>query len=399
MKKNRIRLILISAMTVCLLLLLGMQGKYVQVRAAEPSKEEPDLERDMFVTVSPTEGAQEILDALSPENGTLVYDLYKIADVTAYQGGLFFKPVEKYQELQSDAEKENWNEVAQKALAMTVGKEGSFVNEPENATYTGCALNSKKQVEPGVYLLVTRADKKDKTVVTQITTAGADIYNGTDMTDGLATLTLLDINTFRVMPQLICVPYADNDRNKDTEEPKNEWQYEQHIVLKMEEDPATGSIEIEKTLVDYYGNAENATFVFQVDTFYPTENDLYQSEVYSIQFTQAGTKKIRIDGLPLGATIKIMEIYSGANYTASITAPDAVHVVVSADSVPVARFTNTYNGKMAGGGGVTNYFKYQIADGVGEWSWEQKSDNTTTTNGLGNKILDLIKRLTGRESE
>lgn len=399
MKKNRVRLILILAVAVCICAFGVMQGKYVLVRAAESSEEEPDLERDMFVTVSPTQGAQTILDTLSPEDGTLVYDLYKIADVTAYQGELFFEPTEKYQELQSDAKKENWNEVAQKALAMTVGKEGSFVNEPENATYTGCALNTRRQVEPGVYLLVTRANQKDKTVVTQITTAGADIYDGTDMTDGLATMTLLDINTFRVMPQLICVPYNNTDRNQNAEVQKREWQYEQHIVLKMEEDPATGSIEIEKTLVDYYGNAENATFVFQVDTFYPTENDLYQSEVYSIQFTQAGTKKIRIDGLPLGATIKIMEIYSGANYTASITAPDAVHVVVSADSVPVARFTNTYNGKMAGGGGVTNYFKYQIADGTGEWSWEQKTDNTTTANGLENKILDLIKRLTGRESE
>lgn len=393
MKRNRIRLILMLAIAICFHLICIMPNGLEQVKAADSKKEILDIERDMFITVSPTEGAQKCLDSLAPEDGTIVYDLYKVADAIEKNGDLSFELVEKYQPLKDDFENNDWTKAAQQALVLTVGEEGSLVNEPEQAEYTGCSLNTKKQVKAGVYLLLARGSKENSTIVTNVVTAGADIYKGTNMTDGLVTMSLLGINTFRIMPQLICVPGREVSEDTTSQVKMGEWLYDQKIVLKMEEDPATGSIEIEKTLVDYYGNAENATFVFQVDTFYPTPDKLYQSEVYSIQFNKAGTKKIRIDGLPLGATIKIMEIYSGVNYTASIAAPDSINVVVAADSVPVARFTNTYNGKKAGGGGVTNYFKYNVTDGVGEWSWEQKSDNTTTKNGLTNKLLDQILSL------
>lgn len=371
-----------------------MSEQILQVKAAGTAIETIDMGKDMTITVHANDGAKHYLDELTHGEGTIVYDLYKLADLQERQGNLSYQFKEKFQFLKKDFDGNAWDTVAQEAMIKTIGGEGTLVNEPANADYTGCVLGNKQQVDPGLYLLIARGTKEDSTIVTKVSTAASDFKAGSALTDGLATMTLLGINTFTVMPHLVCVPNKIAEDNVPASlNGSGKWVYDQDITLKMDADPATGSIEIEKTLVDFYGNAENATFVFQVDTFYPTEDKLFKSDVYAIQFTKAGTKKIRIDGLPLGAEIKIMEIYSGVNYTASIAAPDSLNVVVAADEVPVARFTNTYNGKKAGGGGVTNYFKYNVTDGAGEWSWEQKEDNTTTSNGIANKLLSQIKSL------
>ena len=165
------------------------------------------------------------------------------------------------------------------------------------------------------------------------------------------------------------------------------------VMLKMQADPATGSIQINKKLVNYYANAENATFVFQVDTYFPDQNTLFSSEVYSTTFTAAGTKSIRVDGLPIGSFVKIYEIYTGANYTASIESNKSLNVVVREDEVAEVDFTNTYNEKTSGGGGITNHFEYDVTDGSGNWIWFNNLDNTETLNGLSSKFLSLINKL------
>ncbi|MBQ1994073.1 MAG: hypothetical protein II243_06380, partial [Lachnospiraceae bacterium] len=170
------------------------------------------------------------------------------------------------------------------------------------------------------------------------------------------------------------------------------WLYDVNVVLKMQAEPATGSIMIDKKLVDYFGNAENATFVFRVDTYYPDENTLYSSEVYSTTFNAAGTKSIKIDGLPIGSTVKVYEIYSGINYNSSIASDQSLNVVVKEDETERVEFTNKYNRRTTGGGGITNHFEYDVTDGLGNWIWFNKTDNTETLNGLSGKFLSFMNK-------
>lgn len=390
-------MLLISVMTICIFFGYLFSDDFEQVTAADSKNRLLDLDHEMSITVC----TNSILPAEFPvmndnDSGELVYDLYRIAEAKDDNGELSFQFLTKYQDLCGAFEQNDWKAVAEKALIQTIGEEGSIVNAPDFADYTGIALNKEQTVTSGLYLLIARGSKKDTTVVTKVTSANSDMRDCVQ-TNGLATTTLIGIETYTVLPHLISVPGREVLEQTADKTVVGDWLYNQQIFLKMEEESATGSIEIEKTLLNYYENAENATFVFQVDTYFPTSDKLFQSEVYSIQFEQAGTKKIRLDGLPLGATVKIMEIYSGENYVADIVAPDSVNVIVSADSIPVAKFTNKHNGKITGGGGVTNHFTYHVTDGVGEWSWEKEIDNTTTVNGLTNKLVYMLKSIIRKE--
>ena len=275
-----------------------------------------------------------------------------------------------------------------------LGQEGSFVNEPQGADYTGVSFTSKQSVDKGLYLVIVRGSLTNSTVVKSMTVSNSDITDTAKISEGLATYTLLGTSTFTSFPVIVSVPAKVSDTGemlKSTLE-DGKWLYDVNVVLKMQAEPATGSIMIDKKLVDYFGNAENATFVFRVDTYYPDENTLYSSEVYSTTFNAAGTKSIKIDGLPIGSTVKVYEIYSGINYTSSISSDQSLNVVVKEDEIERVEFTNKYNRRTTGGGGITNHFEYDVTDGLGNWIWFNKTDNTETLNGLSGKFLSFMNK-------
>lgn len=354
-----------------------------------------DWQRKKTITVHSSEQTKEYLDELQKLQqpcGTLVYDLYKLADVTKDGYGFQYDWKEKFQSLegiyQDDTERnQKWSELAQEALKKAINVD-TFVNEPEDAAYKGLELEQPHEIEQGMYLLVVRGSTDNKTVVQSKPIYSAD--SGNPVIEGyqLSTFTGLDLYTFSVQPIVICVPTRINSMGEIAPDTASDgdWIYDQEIALKMEEDPATGSILIDKELIGYNKDMENATFVFQVDTYYPTETELYRSEVYSMTFDRAGSKTLQVDGLPLNAYIRITEVYSGVNFEASIKAPDCINVVVGSEPSTV-KFANTYNGNTAGGGGVTNHFTF---DGKDDWSWEQKSDNTVTVNGILDPLTSVV---------
>lgn len=369
-----------------------------------------DWKQEATLTVYSSEGAKEYLNELKKtedRTGILVYDLYKIADVEKKNSGFQYDWLEEYASLETMYEqaisddsnqKLDWNILAQEAMIKAVGDKGSIVNESARAAYSGLKLEEPHAIEKGLYLLIARGSLPDKTVVESTPVYSADLENPKIESHQLVTHTWLDEYTFTVQPVMICVPTkmsGDKVIAPDTSV-DGEWIYDQQITLKMIEDPATGSILINKELNGYYKDMENATFVFQVDTYYPTQDELYSSEVYSMTFDKSGKKSLQIDGLPVGANIKIMEIYSGANFTASIEAPDSLNVVVGKDDVTVAEFTNTYNGNKTGGGGITNHFTF---DEEKDWYWEQKADNTITSNGVTDILLQSVMKANEQTSK
>ena len=141
------------------------------------------------------------------------------------------------------------------------------------------------------------------------------------------------------------------------------------VTLKPERHPRAGSLEIVKNLATYNVN-DPAVFVFQIEAEKDGEN--VYSDVVTMVFTGAGQKKVVLDKIPAGATVKVTEIYSGASY--EVTSAAEQTVTVSAEAVVSVEFHNDHSTTNHGGGGVNNHFTYDAEDG---WQLEQQPANRT----------------------
>lgn len=349
---------------------------------------QPNMDSSMSVTVHVGDGIREKLSAVPPEDGTICFDLYRIADITG--DGFTYQVTEKYLALAEELSKAStlsdsgsapdWQALAQQAFALAVGGEGTVVNTPSGADYTGLSLDVKNTVSKGLYLLVARETLENRTIVKSVSAVDAD--GGNHYADSqYAVCATAGADIYTIMPQIICVPTklsADGSTAVSTLA-DGEWVYDQQIVLKMSVEPASGSIRIDKTLTGHTGD-EEVICVFRVDAYYPTADVLYSSEVYSVAFDASGSKSLLIEGLPIGALVHVTEVYSGANYVSSVPAPGFLDVTVRDGETASVAFTNTRDNERSGGG-ITNHFTYQIKDGVGAWDWTQATDNTQAVNG------------------
>lgn len=144
------------------------------------------------------------------------------------------------------------------------------------------------------------------------------------------------------------------------------------FTLKAEETARVGSLEIDKTLDTFNTSLGTASFVYDVEAVLD-ERTVF-SNVYQLDFTEAGSNSITIDGIPAGATVTVTEVYTGASYTLTSEA-SAATVIVADDTVNVA-FSNTYDNRVnVGGTAVTNTFEYKAATETEAASYEWKGAN------------------------
>ena len=104
------------------------------------ASEKVDLNHDMSITVSVSDEVQERMDKLTEEDGKLVYDLYKLADIKESGTGFKYQVIDKYSFMSDALSKMStaykgddifeWSEISQLAMKNILGQEGSFVNEP-----------------------------------------------------------------------------------------------------------------------------------------------------------------------------------------------------------------------------------------------------------------------------
>lgn len=383
---KRITRIILSLMTVLCVAFYTVGANAQEMTGSK--MRQPNMDSGMSVTVSVGDGIREKLSAVPPEDGTICFDLYRIADIT--DNGFAFQVTDKYHALGEELSKASmlsdsgstpdWQALAQQAFALAVGGEGTVVNAPSGADYTGLSLDVKNTVSKGLYLLVARETLADRTVVKSISAIDAD--GGNHYADSqYAVCATAGADIYTILPQIICVPtkLAADGSGAVSTLADGEWVYDQQIVLKMSVEPASGSIRIDKTLTGHTGD-EEVVCVFQVDAYYPSADILYSSEVYSVTFDASGSKSLLIEGLPIGALVHVTEVYSGANYTSSVPAPGFLDVTVRDGETASVAFTNTRDNERSGGG-ITNHFTYHVKDGGGTWDWTQTVDNTQTANG------------------
>ena len=153
------------------------------------------------------------------------------------------------------------------------------------------------------------------------------------------------------------------------------WDYDPVIGLKAEREEQYGGLTINKNLLNFNSLTQGGYFVFQIEG---EKDGVKYSNVTSVNMSEAGTGSAYVDGIPVGMTVTVTEVYSGGSYepvgsttaTATIVADQTVEAGGSGAAVT---FENDYNDKLIPGTGVLNQFT--APEGEGGWTLEQVDGN------------------------
>lgn len=153
------------------------------------------------------------------------------------------------------------------------------------------------------------------------------------------------------------------------------WDYDPVIGLKAEREEQYGGLTINKNLLNFNSLTQGGYFVFQIEG---EKDGVKYSNVTSVNMSEAETGSAYVDGIPVGMTVTVTEVYSGGSYepvgsttaTATIVADQTVEAGGSGAAVT---FENDYNDKLIPGTGVLNQFT--APEGEGDWTWEQVDGN------------------------
>ncbi|MBD5486716.1 MAG: hypothetical protein HDR18_14555 [Lachnospiraceae bacterium] len=313
---------------------------------------ENDGGREGSVTVSAA-NADEFPDLAEAE---LVIDLYKVAEVSMVDDGYSYQLVAPYTGLviPDVMNSDRWRKLSQEAAKITLDTEsGSSRQEPYK---TGATQQAIGELEPGLYLLVVRNNGATDYVTT--TKDGADIV----------TRVSSDAHTYTFLPELVSLPTKEPDANGvvNTDNP-GDWIYDIEVTLKPEQELNNGSLKIVKTLQGSNTGKEPETFVFDVEAV--LDGVKVYSDVVTMVFNGPGVQELLIENIPIGATVTVTEVYSGARCT--LVTSGTQTVTIAADEIVSVAFTNKYDGNN-GGGSITNHFRHE-ADG---WKLDQLYDKS-----------------------
>ena len=262
-----------------------------------------------------------------------------------------------------------WEKLAQDAAKLIQSAGGSTPPAPVSTLSVGKAVegvslpDKATNMASGLYLLIARTDSADywKTV---------DVKNadGAKTGENLVSVVKSASKSYYYLPTLITVPYKAPDESgaisTDSAQP---WINAVTAVLKPMPDELRGKIKITKTLNGYVG-PDKAQFVFEISGTGP-DNKSLPSKIVSLQFAGNGTKETVEIEFPVGSTLKVEEVYNGSRY-ALTTAQTVDGLVITAEEVAEAKFTNTHDDTNTGGYGIVNNYRLE-KDSTGGLKWSE----------------------------
>lgn len=367
-----------------LMLLAGICGFRPMTSGAAPSAP-VDLSKKCSITVIP-------VDLTIPEKAEywedmqtahIVLELYKVAGAEKLAGydTYTFQPEAPYGSLKiseySDLQKlkaEDWEELAQEAAQIALEGSGTPLEplrEPEPVQGDGTTLGD---LDAGLYLVVARDGDLDraacvKRIQQQVTEENLPEGEPAQTAERLVTIANSARYEYAFTPQLIALPAKGEYEGEINTANPRPWVYGAEIYLKSGRAPRYGALEIIKTLRSYEtveGIIEPVTFVFRVVG--RLDGEVVYNEVDSITFTEEGSSRTRLEGIPATAEVTVTEEYSGLSYTQTIPPNNgSVSDVIVADEVIEARFENVYDNHRTHGHGIKNQFVYNGEDQ--EWNW------------------------------
>ena len=177
----------------------------------------------------------------------------------------------------------------------------------------------------------------------------------------LADAIVTDDSSYSAMPFAIVLPQTGDGF----------WQYLVASYLKIEKDNKLSKIIITKSLDNWYDinegyDTKDVNTVFIFDVVARVGDRVVYSDVLTMNFKGPGTKSLEIDGLPIGATVTVKEVYSGGEYelktgdkeqTLEVKGPALNEDEEEFTDWTTFRFGNTLNRHLITSGGVVNYFE------------------------------------------
>lgn len=333
----------------------------------------------------------------------IVIDLYKVAEMTrdpSFDTYNFevdengsFKDVKSYLENMKDLDSTRYQQVANSAAKDAL--DGNV--EPDSTAKVG----EKTTLGAGLYLMVPRSSS-DVLTKKEITYKDYDKYLDKSDPESYVTFAYSYTKEYRYLPQLVALPNTAETILPDQEikTSDGEWKDDITVTLKGERKDRLSKFRIVKDLRTYESR-QPATFVYSVEASLPDGTKVY-SNVASIVFTPedgAGTKSLifRYDdgtefkeneilaNIPVGATVTVKEIYSGANYEfkSSSTDPDPMITLPPDQDPATATFVNDYTNTDKGGGSINNEFSYVTV--TDQSSGEKAHWSLTSVDDEGNK--------------
>lgn len=283
-------------------------------------------------------------------NGEVEVDLYKIAELDS-TGNASLTEAFSQGDINLELLKDNPSVedvktgVVEPAMAIAEGKEADATisfNKADGATSGDVSI----QKGAGLYLYIPREAKDDRF-----------IYSFT--------------------PYVIFAPGSEYIR---TGSGSDAWQYDVTFNLKASEELRYGSLIIKKTLDKYNASLGEASFVYKVVGTTEDGGQTYTvfDNVYALNFTSAGEKTIEIiDEIPATINVTVTEVYSGASY--DVVGESVVDgIVISAEEIAEAAFTNTGNDKLITGG-IAAENQFVEEEGVVYWIDEEGEEHPQTS--------------------
>lgn len=202
-----------------------------------------------------------------------------------------------------------------------------------------------------------------------------------DLDAGLYLAVIDDVNsssyTYKFRPMLISVPTGDTLDNSASREGMN---FDVAVTLKTEQVNRTTDVQLKKTFTSFNEAFGKATVVFNVDIVWfdaSTNSTKTDSRVVGLTFDSLNlTKTYTLEAIPVGATVYVKEVYTGAAYKTDVTSIE--YVVLSPDELEegetqVIGFTNYFDNEFKMGYGYVNHFDFNDDDS--EWHWTRLEDS------------------------
>ena len=214
------------------------------------------------------------------------------------------------------------------------------------------AVTKATDLEPDMVMTLDRGNQQASVSQTIEKGAGIYLYIPREAMD--------ERYSYKFTPYIICAPTS--DYIKFGRGQSDAWDYTSVFNLKSQAYERYGSLEIKKTLDNFNASLQGQSFVYTVTA--KIDDETVFSNVYTIDFTAAGTRSRTIDKLPAQAQVTVTETYTGSSY--DTVGGDTKTAIISADEPQVVEFENKYNDKLIIGG-IAAENNFVVDDGTIFW--------------------------------
>ena len=311
-----------------------------------------DLKKNCSITIEAC-GSEDTELAADVEEANVYTDLYLVA--RAVKDSMYdtysFELTDRFMDIGVIPERpdaDQWKELAEKAGEILFSDLSGSGPDAEGMAGTEIDLS-----EPGLYLAVAHGKDLEEYLVEEQTEEGSTV-----------TLTAAYSKSYQYLygPELIAVPSKEPDENGVINTAnKGDWMYDVTAVLKPEQRPNLGKLEIVKDLLKY-NVKEAVSFVFEAEISYKEKQ--LPSRIVMITFENAEKRSVILEDIPVGAEVTVSEIYSGLTYR--LMSADSQSGIINAEEILTVSFDNEYDDRDGGSTGILNMFDYNEETG---WQW------------------------------